>query len=85
MTIIEAYSKSVPVISRDLGAMSDMIIHGKTGFHYGTKKQLNAILNQIDSKNYIEMGNNAFSEFVKRYDESSGLKNLVNLVNESTS
>lgn len=34
MTIVEAYSVGLPVIASDLGSMSSLIVHGRTGLHF---------------------------------------------------
>lgn len=45
-TIIEAYAKGTPVIGSNLGAMQDMIVPNRTGFHFepGQPSALAAIL-----------------------------------------
>jgi glycosyltransferase involved in cell wall biosynthesis len=80
MTIIESFSSGVPVIAKNIGAMSSMIISDKTGFLYKTPEDLNLILNQLPHANLQEFADNCFSEYEKKYSLEVGLSNLRKLI-----
>lgn len=80
MTIIEAFSLGVPVISRNIGAMQSMIQNGKTGYLYDSQQNLDLILNQIVDSDIEELTNNCTNEFKKKYSLEVGMDNLRKLI-----
>lgn len=83
MTIMEAYSVGVPVVATNLGAMADLVIHGKTGLLFER-------MNREDLKNKVEwlwdhekernsMGESARKEFEEKYTPEKNYKMLMNI------
>lgn len=63
MTIIEAYSVGTPVIGAQIGGIPEIVIDGKTGFHFTSediKNLRNTILkaNKLDNEEYAAMSSN---------------------------
>ena len=50
-TIMEAYAKGTPVIASNLGAMAELVQHGRTGLHFqtGDAEDLAAKVRQLTS------------------------------------
>jgi glycosyltransferase involved in cell wall biosynthesis len=82
MTIIEAYASKVPVIARKLGAMSNMILHEKTGLHYSNITELKTLLSKLSMVDSTILGNNAHQEYMTKYSKEVGLMNLSKLLSE---
>jgi len=85
MTIIEAYALGVPVISRNIGAMSDMILNSKTGFHYNNHKQLLVLLKGLGTYDYSKLSFFAYEEYINKYSKKIGLNGLNKLLFENIS
>jgi glycosyltransferase involved in cell wall biosynthesis len=85
VTILEAYAKSVPVISRNLGAMSSMVIDQVTGFHYNSNEHLKEILLTLDTCDYRKLSHGAYHEFNLKYNRQNGLENITQLIYEGNS
>jgi len=84
MTIIEAYSVGVPVIARNIGAMGNMITHGKTGFHYSNQETLMEILSNLHKSDFKHMGHLALKEFEEKYNNHVGKQNIALLLGEKS-
>lgn len=80
MTIIEAFSCGTPVIARNIGAMKSMIDEGNTGFFYSNTKELNQVLERIKSIDVNTLSNTVVKEYLNKYDEESGLRNLKKII-----
>ncbi|KPM30955.1 Glycosyl transferase group 1 [Croceitalea dokdonensis DOKDO 023] len=83
MTIIESFSNGTPVIAKNLGAMSSMVTHNKTGYLYENLKELDTILstlNSIDAETRNLFSQNCFAEFRDKYSYGVGLKNLKKII-----
>ena len=82
MTIVEAYSLSIPVIGASIGGISEIIRDGKTGFVFESGN-LNSLTSAIDKSNsivkedFLDLKNNAY-EFAK--DNFSREKHLEKLL-----
>lgn len=85
VTILEAYAKGIPVIARSIGAMNSMVINNISGFLYNSKKELRIKLNNLDNYNYSNLSTGAYNEFVNKYSQEQGLKNISKLIHEGSS
>lgn len=82
MTIIEAFSSGTPVIARNIGAMKSMIDEGKTGFFYSSTKELDYILKRLKSVDVDKLSSNVINEYLAKYDENVGKKNLQKTIEQ---
>lgn len=84
MVILEAFSLKKPVICRDRGAMASMVKHGCNGLKYERLDDLvEAVKCLNDSNELVEkMGQNAYSQFLDKYTEEKGYKNLMELYSQ---
>ena len=80
MTILEAFVHKKAVIARNLGAMSEMINPGFNGELFDGFDQLCDSVDKFESTNYCKvLGNNAYSDYLERYDQESAYKSLMSV------
>jgi glycosyltransferase involved in cell wall biosynthesis len=82
MVTLESYSLGKPVLGSDIGAISELIIDGKTGFLYEPKncKELSNKLSECSEMNpssYAEMSNNAFDFLEERFSSKLHYTQLI--------
>jgi len=82
-TIVEAYSVSLPVIAGNLGSMSFMIKHGRTGLHFrpGDPKDLAEKVNWAinNPKEFNQMRFEARREYLGKYTAEINYKMLMDI------
>lgn len=83
-TIIESYACGTPVISNNLGAMSSMIIDGKTGFKYNSLSQLRDLLQQVidDQDQFIQMKEACIEEYKQKYEKKKNALDLITIYSD---
>jgi len=84
MVILEAFSHKKAVISRDRGAMSSMVIDGYNGLKYEALEDLLAAVEQLEQNEpqAKQLGDNAYNEYLGKYSEEQGYRNLIELYDE---
>lgn len=80
MTIIEAFALKTPVIASDLGAMSSMIQHQKTGLLFDPSS-INSLLEKVNyclNQNIAmrSIANNAFMKYETEYSSNANYRML---------
>ncbi len=84
MTIVESYRNALPVIASDVGNAKELVEDGVTGLH----SEINNVDSLIDEVNQFvkldvdEMKNNARNEYISKYNERIGYKNLINIYSD---
>lgn len=82
-TIIEAFACGKPVIASRLGAMAEIVEHGKTGllFKPGNSNDLASKITWMIENEVacVEMGKNARAEFVAKYTAEKNYEILMNI------
>ena len=81
MVLLEAFSHKKPVISRDRGAMSSMVIDNYNGLKYEELDDLVDAVNRLDTDNKLraKLAENSFNEYQSKYTKSKGYQNLIDL------
>ena len=81
MTIIEAFSQGLPVISSDIGNGAQLIEDGKTGikYKYGNKESLLEAINKISKLNLKE---NVIREYKNKYTDEKNYELLFKIYND---
>jgi len=83
LTILEAYSVGLPVIASNLGSMSSMIEHGRTGLHFqsGDQKDLAEKVNWAinNPKEFTQMRLEARKEYERKYTAEINYKMLMDI------
>ena len=85
MTIVEGFAMGLPVIASNLGAMSSLIEHGRTGLHFvsGDSADLAAQVQYL--KHHPEqaayMGRQARLEFESKYTSEHNYRQLISIYN----
>lgn len=84
MVIIEAFASGKPVISRDNGAMTEMIQDGITGLKYSSNSELiRAVEEMQDDHEWVKrMGKIAYEEYERKYSDIVGYGNLMKVYSE---
>ncbi len=87
LTIVEAYSYSVPVIGSRLGGITEIIEDGKTVFLFEPKNvsSLSSVLAKtmaIDDAMYASMSNNAFNFAMNHFSPVEHYKKLIEFYQE---
>jgi len=83
MTIIEAYSLSVPVIGSNIGGIPEIIIDGATGFLFNPF-DVDSLIKAIDRAESLSdddialFSDNAYNFYLKNFDEEAYYQNLLN-------
>lgn len=87
LTIIEAFACGKAVIASNLGAMADLVTHGKTGllFKSGDSHDLaKKVRWMVENKGaIIEMGKNARAEFEMKYTAEKNYQMLMDIYNKA--
>lgn len=84
MTIVESYRNALPVIASDVGNAKELVEDGVTGLH----SEINNVDSLIDEVNQFvkldvdKMKNNARNEYISKYNERIGYKNLINIYSD---
>jgi glycosyltransferase involved in cell wall biosynthesis len=85
-TIVEAFSCGTPVIASDIGALSTMIDHNKTGilFSAGSSVELaESIKWALDNKEkLLHMGNMAKKKYISDFTEDANYTMLLDIYNQ---
>lgn len=81
MTIIESYKNQLPVISPNVGNAKEMIKDGVTGLHFktGDVESLISKIKELDDLDKSSLNDNAYKEFVNKYDQNIGYNNLMSI------
>lgn len=83
MVIIEAYAAGLPVVASNLGGMSSLIQHGKTGLHFEAgsshdlARQVDLLASSPDLQREMRAG--ARQEYEAKYTSEKNLKALVGI------
>ena len=85
--IIESYAKGTPVIASNMGAMSKLIEHGITGFHFqsndATSLTTQVIRSLQDLESWKRMRENARHKFETQFSASINYKALFKIYDEA--
>lgn len=80
---IEAMKNKIPVIGSDIGGISDIIDHGKTGylFEAGNFKEMSVYVKKLYNNIGLseELGRNGYEKFVKEFNEDIYYKKLMKI------
>ena len=86
-TIIEAFAHGTPVISSELGAMAEMIDHGRNGLHFkpGSVRDLadRVIWANEHPDEVARMGRNARAEYEDKYTPEKNYNMLMNIYEQT--
>jgi glycosyltransferase involved in cell wall biosynthesis len=87
MTIVEAYSKSKPVIGTNLGGITEIVQDNVTGFLFEPKnsKQLSEIVikcSLLNISEYSNMSENAFMFARRNFNAENHYNNLIKIYSE---
>jgi len=83
MTIIEAYSLSVPVIGSNIGGIPEIVVDGVTGFLFNSF-DVDSLVEAIDradslsDDDIVSFSANAFDFYLKNFDEEAYYQHLMN-------
>jgi glycosyltransferase involved in cell wall biosynthesis len=81
MTIIEAFSHGLPVISSRLGSAGELVISGRTGLHFtpGSEEELIAqvIWLMQHPSELVQMRHHAREEYLKKYTSEQNYHQLI--------
>lgn len=87
LVIVEAFSKGVPVIASDLGAMAELVVHNKTGLlfvpgdHEQCARMVNYILDRPDLLAY--MRSQARREYEEHYTAARNYDTLMSIYSDA--
>lgn len=83
VSLIEAQSARIPVVSTNVGGVEDVVIHGETGFitQVGDVQTFaNYVLQLIEDENLCKkMGNAGYDNVIKRYSKQRLVGDMRNL------
>ena len=88
ITILEAYSFGKPVIASNIGGLPSLVIEGQTGYLFKPNEPwflLDALHKIHENKNYVKLGENAFSLFNEKYTEEGNYSSLINIYQKAIS
>ena len=89
VTIAEAFACGVPVIAAKLGAMAEIVEHGRTGLHFapGDAADLTAKVNWAwnHCRELREIGRQARSEYMEKYTPERNYGLLMDIYNRAIS
>jgi len=81
--VIEAYAKGTPVIASGIGALEEIVEHGRTGLHFrpGDPQDLADQIDKLLSNpaKLVEMGQEARLEFEAKYTAEVNYKQLMQI------
>lgn len=87
MTIVEAFSVGLPVVASNLGAMSTLIDHGRTGLHFEPKSSSSLaeqVRKAIENPDELQrMSEEARLEYESRYTPTANYKRLSEIYTEA--
>jgi glycosyltransferase involved in cell wall biosynthesis len=87
MTIVEAFSTGLPVVASNLGAMSSLIDHGRTGLHFEPRNpsDLAAQIRKVTTRPeaVAQMSDNARQEYESRYTPEANHRMLRHIYDEA--
>lgn len=63
LTVVEAMLSGTPVIAFERGAMSELIIHGETGFLCKTEEEFSRALFEVDTLDSYKIRQHAIDHF----------------------
>ena len=83
--IIESFARKTPVISRDLGALSEVIQDSGGGFLYRTEEELLAAIHRTSAFPELrsELGEKGYRAFERSWSREAHLKLYFNLLQEA--
>lgn len=85
MVIIEAFSRSIPVICSDLGSLSSIVINNFNGLTFKYDDFESFVMKvkklSINHKLRNELGINAKQSFVEKYSSEHAFRNLISIYN----
>lgn len=88
-TIAEAFSRGTPAIVSKMGAMEELVDHGRTGLHFvpGNAESLAAAVQQLldDPHQLPEMRRAARMEFENKYTAEANLDRLLEIYEQALS
>jgi glycosyltransferase involved in cell wall biosynthesis len=87
-TIIEAFAKGTPVVASNLGAMSTLVEHGRTGLHF-TPADPQDLAATVDwawthPQMMATMGGEARREYEAKYTAERGYESLMAIFRQAT-
>jgi glycosyltransferase involved in cell wall biosynthesis len=86
-TIIEAFAQGTPVISSELGAMAEMIDHGRTGLHFETGNAQDLAEKILWANKHpnelVRMGQNARTEYEAKYTPERNYTMLMEIYEQA--
>jgi glycosyltransferase involved in cell wall biosynthesis len=87
LVIVEAYSVGLPVIASNLGSMSSLIQHGRTGLHFspGDPEDLAAKVEWTETYPEVvaEMGREARREYEAKYTAEQNYQTLLRIYEQA--
>jgi glycosyltransferase involved in cell wall biosynthesis len=83
MVIVEAFATGLPVVVSDLGTMSSLVQHGRTGLHFRAGDAA-TLADQIEwiithSAEWRQMRQNAREEFDAKYTAEKNYDTLIHI------
>ncbi len=86
LTTVESYAMGKPVIGSSIGALSELIIDGKTGFtfpptDFNSLSKLISKCSKINESEYSELSENAYSFAVNSFSPEIYYDQLINVYN----
>lgn len=87
MTVVEAFSRGVPVIASNIGSLSEIIEPGVNGAHFrpGDPDDLVATVRQLKSNptNLVALGKGARASYAEKYTPEMNLVQLENIYKDA--
>lgn len=87
LSMIEAYAHGTPVIASNLGAMAEIVKHGKTGFLFEPRQagELAATIERANNDGALlqAMRQNARQEFEQHYSANRNYKQLISVYTDA--
>lgn len=87
VTLLEAYASGLPVVGSDVGALSELILPGKTGFLFppGNSDELAKLMRQASKSAavFVQMGDAAVIQYRTRYGQEENLKILEKIYDDA--
>ncbi len=81
-TIAESFSKGTPVIASDLGAMAELVDHGRTGYRFrsgDTEDLSNQLQRLMEQADYSTLRVAAREEYLKRFTQQVSYQQLLQI------
>ena len=82
MSVIEAYSRGVPVLARSIGSYLELVEHSGAGFTFADADELEGRMRTLvaDDERHALMGERAYALFRECYSEDAVLPRYLDLV-----